>query len=93
MPKVFTFGVLLDIVMDEEKVHEIYEVSRSSMGMDISPVDLINIERFTDRVVSLGDYRKELQDYLKQRMHSCAPNLAALIGEQVQNQIKLRSQK
>jgi len=53
------------------------------VGMDISPIDLINIERFADRVVALLEYRKELQEYLKDRMHSCAPSLAALIGEQV----------
>lgn len=74
---------LMEIVKDEEKVKEIYEAVRTSMGMDISPIDLINIERFTDRVVSLSDYRKELQDYLRERMHSCAPSLATLIGEQV----------
>lgn len=52
------------------------------MGMDISAFDLKNIELFSDRVIALAEYRKELQDYLRQRMHSCAPNLAALIGEQ-----------
>uniref|UniRef100_A0A915K1P6 Nucleolar protein 56 n=1 Tax=Romanomermis culicivorax TaxID=13658 RepID=A0A915K1P6_ROMCU len=74
---------LVEIVADEQKVHDIYEAVRSSMGMDISPIDLINIERFTDRVVSLSDYRRDLQNYLRERMHSCAPSLATLIGEQV----------
>ena len=51
--------------------------------MDISPIDLINIERFSNRVVSLNDYRRELQEYLRSRMSQVAPNLAALIGEVV----------
>lgn len=51
--------------------------------MDISPIDLINIERFSDRVVSLAGYRLELQEYLRSRMSQVAPNLAALIGEVV----------
>jgi len=53
------------------------------LGMDISPVDLINIERFAKRVIALAEYRKELQEYLRSKMHTIAPNLSALIGEQV----------
>lgn len=52
-------------------------------GMDISPIDLINIERFSNRVVSLAQYRLELQEYLRSKMSQVAPNLAALIGEVV----------
>lgn len=51
--------------------------------MDISPIDLINIERFSARVVSLASYRLELQEYLRSKMSQVAPNLAALIGEVV----------
>lgn len=51
--------------------------------MDISPIDLINIERFSTRVVSLAEYRLELQEYLRSKMSQVAPNLAALIGEVV----------
>lgn len=51
--------------------------------MDISPVDLINIETFASRVVALSEYRKRLSEYLKSKMTVVAPNLATLIGEQV----------
>ena len=51
--------------------------------MDISDIDLINIERFTTRVIALAEYRAGLHTYLKERMGSVAPNLSALIGEQV----------
>lgn len=51
--------------------------------MDISPVDLLNIERFTARVVALAEYRRQLSDYLGNKMMSVAPNLTTLIGEQV----------
>lgn len=53
------------------------------VGMDISPVDLLNIERFTARVVALAEYRRQLSDYLGNKMMSVAPNLTTLIGEQV----------
>nr|XP_029519599.1 nucleolar protein 56-like [Oncorhynchus nerka] len=48
-----------------------------------SPIDLINIERFSNRVVSLASYRLELQEYLRSEMSQLAPNLAALIGDVV----------
>ncbi|CAJ0585135.1 unnamed protein product, partial [Mesorhabditis spiculigera] len=74
---------LLEIIEDEEKVAEIVEAARTSMGMDISDLDLMNIERFAARVASLTEYRQRLHGYIKDRMHSCAPSLSALVGEQV----------
>ncbi|XP_064163750.1 nucleolar protein 56 isoform X2 [Anguilla rostrata] len=74
---------LEEVVMDAAKAQSILEASRSSMGMDISPIDLINIESFSTRVVSLAQYRQELQEYLRSKMGQVAPNLAALIGEVV----------
>lgn len=52
-------------------------------GMDISPLDLINIESFSSRVISLSEYRKGLQEYLRSKMSQVAPSLSALIGEVV----------
>ena len=53
------------------------------MGQDISPIDLINIETFAKRVISLAEYRLQLHGYLLDKMHAIAPNLSALIGETV----------
>jgi len=72
-----------EIIDDEEKLAEIAEAARTSMGMDISPMDMLNIERFGARVIALTEYRQKLHAYIKDRMHSCAPSLSALIGEQV----------
>ncbi|TRY95117.1 hypothetical protein DNTS_003840 [Danionella cerebrum] len=74
---------LEEITMDSAKAQAILDASRSSMGMDISPIDLINIESFSNRVVSLSNYRQELQEYLRSKMGQVAPNLAALIGDVV----------
>jgi len=74
---------LEELVMDEGKAKAIYEASKSSMGMDISPLDLINIECFASRVIGLSEYRKSLHGYLVSKMHQVAPNLSVLIGEQV----------
>merc|ERR1712170_204769 len=69
--------------MDSAKAKAIWDASRSSMGMDISPIDLINIEKFASRVIALADYRKGLHEYLQDKMGNVAPNLAALIGDTV----------
>jgi nucleolar protein 56 len=74
---------LEEIIMDSSKAKAIIDAGKISMGMDISVIDLINIELFADRVVALANYRKELMEYLQSKMHLVAPNLAALIGETV----------
>ena len=53
------------------------------MGQDISPIDLLNIEVFAQRVIKLAEYRQKLHAYLLDKMHAVAPNLSALIGETV----------
>jgi len=74
---------LQEILEDDEKVAEVIELARTSMGMEISEQDLLNIEHFSNRIASLIEYRQRLHEYIKNRMHSCAPSLSALIGEQV----------
>jgi len=71
------------ILMDSSRAQAIIDASKSSMGMDISPVDLLNIDMFASRVIGLADYRKELSAYLQSKMSLVAPNLATLIGDTV----------
>lgn len=49
----------------------------------MSPIDLINVQQFAQRVMDLSEYRKKLHDYLVTKMNDIAPNLASLIGEMV----------
>merc|ERR1712088_324317 len=74
---------LEEIVMDSAKARAVYDASKSSMGMDVSAVDLLNIDMFATRVIALADYRKMVSNYLQDKMASVAPNLATLIGETV----------
>jgi nucleolar protein 56 len=83
--------------LSEEKLEELTELlegndilaknildsSKSSMGTEISPIDLINISHFADRVISLYSFRLSLQSYLSEKMNLVAPNLASLIGDTV----------
>merc|ERR1712241_1094593 len=74
---------LEEVVMDSAKAKAVLDASKTSMGMDISQVDLMNIEMFANRVVALAEYRKELSKYLQDKMGNVAPNLATLIGDVV----------
>ncbi|GMH25150.1 hypothetical protein Nepgr_026993 [Nepenthes gracilis] len=74
---------LTEIIGDEDKAKEIVEAAKASMGQDISPVDLINVQLFAQRVMDLSEYRKKLYDYLVAKMNDIAPNLTSLIGEVV----------
>jgi len=68
---------------DEDLARAIVQASKTSMGAELSPVDLLNIMNFAERVVSLLEYRTSLTEYLLDRMNAVAPNLTALIGETV----------
>ncbi|XP_075660750.1 nucleolar protein 56-like [Castanea sativa] len=74
---------LTDILGDEDKAKEILEAAKASMGQDLSPIDLINVQQFAQRVMDLSEYRRKLYDYLVTKMSDIAPNLASLIGEVV----------
>lgn len=61
----------------------ILDAARTSMGTDISEIDLMNIKNFARRVIDLTEYRRRLHTYLTEKMDVVAPNLSALIGEVV----------
>jgi len=78
-----TVAQLEEILEDADAAKQIFAAAKMSMGTDISPIDMLNIEHFASRVIGLGKFRKNLHDYLCAKMNSCAPNLSALIGEMV----------
>jgi nucleolar protein 56 len=74
---------LVEIVGDEDTAKTIQAAARTSMGMDCSAVDMVNIVNFTQRMVKLAEFRKNLSQYLTDKMNVVAPNLSALIGDTV----------
>lgn len=72
-----------DICGDEDAATGIVKVAAISMGMEFTDPDFLNIESFAKRVVTLTAFRKTLHTYLVDKMNVVAPNLAALIGEQI----------
>ena len=74
---------MTEITEDEGTSQQIFEAASSSMGQEISEVDLINIEIFANKVIELSEYKTKLQNYLKKKVGDIAPNLTSLIGELV----------
>mmetsp|Transcript_19584 Transcript_19584/g.42209 ORF Transcript_19584/g.42209 Transcript_19584/m.42209 type:complete len:517 (+) Transcript_19584:87-1637(+) len=74
---------LNEICGDESMVEQVIAAAKTSMGMDCSEVDMLNIVNFTSRMVKLAEYRKQLSHYLTDKMSVVAPNLSALIGDTV----------
>ena len=74
---------LVEIVGEDDVAARVLKAARSSMGMDTSEQDMDNIIIFTERMISLALYRKQLYSYLEEKMSTVAPNLSALIGETV----------
>jgi len=74
---------LVEIIGDEDVANAVVTAARTSMGMDCSVVDMVNIVNFTQRMVKLAEYRKQLALYLTDKMSIVAPNLSALIGDTV----------
>eukprot|EP00978_Attheya_sp_CCMP212_P043994 scaffold296861_cov45-Attheya_sp.AAC.1 len=74
---------LEEIVGDPETAKAIVAAAKTSMGMDCSAVDMVNIINFTQRMVKLAEFRKQLAVYLSDKMAVVAPNLSTLIGDTV----------
>jgi len=59
------------------------EAAQVSMGTDISEEDIAHIRELGEQVVSLMEYRRQLWEYLQNRMAAIAPNLTTMVGELV----------
>jgi nucleolar protein 56 len=68
---------------DSGKLDEIVELANSSMGSDFVEEDMENVGVFAQRVLTLVNMRERLQSYLVDRMNNIAPNLSALVNEQI----------
>jgi len=70
-------------LLDEQTAEEVKDAAIISMGTEISSEDLGNILALCDQILSIGEYRKQLGEYLSNRMAAIAPNLTSLVGDLV----------
>ncbi|KAI3978658.1 hypothetical protein MKX01_015833 [Papaver californicum] len=66
---------------DEDKAKEIVEAAKSSTWKDFSPIYLVYVKHFSQRVMNLAQYRKNVHEYLVNKMNDIASGLAFVIGE------------
>jgi len=75
----------LTALLDDDSVRaqNVLDAARGSMGSSLSEFDMLNINNFATRVISIADYRKSLTAYLAEKMNLVAPSLTALLGERI----------
>ena len=67
-------SALGEITMDEDVAAQVYKAAQSSMGMDCSAIDMTNIMAFTQRMVKLAEYRRQVYIYTRGRGLSRGPS-------------------
>mmetsp|Transcript_60452 Transcript_60452/g.143690 ORF Transcript_60452/g.143690 Transcript_60452/m.143690 type:complete len:407 (-) Transcript_60452:1669-2889(-) len=72
----------LSILFLNEKIgKKIFENSKSSTGSNIEKIDMVIIENLSTCIVSLAEFKLQLNRYLKKKINKLAPNLCSVIGE------------
>ncbi|KAH9234273.1 hypothetical protein K456DRAFT_35769 [Colletotrichum gloeosporioides 23] len=70
----------LSDILPEELEGPVKTAAEISMGTEINPEDLDNIQLLAQQTITYSEYRAQLSNYLETRMRALAPNLTALVG-------------
>ena len=75
----------LAAILDDDmtRAQNVLDAAKGSMGSQLGELDMLNINAFAARVVSIAEYRKSLTAYLTEKMNLVAPSLTALLGERI----------
>jgi nucleolar protein 56 len=76
----FTLEALEREDLPKAKAEATAEAAESSMGADISQVDLTQIQTLSRNVLELYELRKNMEDYLDKTMDEVAPNTKTMVG-------------
>ena len=63
--------------LSPKRLNFLIDNAANSMGADI---DLSIVQQYANQIISLDEYREELEEYLNGLMEDVAPNLMAIIG-------------
>jgi len=66
-----------DFDLKEQRIVTLENLAANSMGAEI---DLTIVKSYADQILSLDNYRNELEDYLDKLMEKFAPNLSTIVG-------------
>lgn len=78
-----TMEEIEEICQEGEIAEKVVEASKNSMGQEISEFDIQCLKDLCQRTLKMFEFRKEMQEYLKDRMSIVSPNLTSLIGETI----------
>ncbi|MFX1390780.1 MAG: C/D box methylation guide ribonucleoprotein complex aNOP56 subunit [Promethearchaeota archaeon] len=74
----FTFeNILHEFDMSEDKIKLLEQSALESMGADI---DVSVIQQYSDQIISLDNFRIQLENYLEGIMQEYSPNITKVIG-------------
>jgi nucleolar protein 56 len=76
----FTAKALEKEDIPQGKAEAIVQMAETSMGADVSPKDLTQIQALGKDVLSLYNLRKSMENYLDKTMEEVARNIRALVG-------------
>ncbi|MFX1310576.1 MAG: C/D box methylation guide ribonucleoprotein complex aNOP56 subunit [Promethearchaeota archaeon] len=63
--------------LKENKIKALEQYALESMG---AKIDLSMLQGYTDQIISLDNYRQQLENYLEELLEKTAPNVNSLIG-------------
>jgi nucleolar protein 56 len=71
---------LAELGFKERKSSAILRAAKSSMGAPIMPEDLQHLESLASRLLSLYDFRRELEDHISSVAEEVVPNISKVAG-------------
>nr|UXY88232.1 26S proteasome SU [Cryptomonas curvata] len=69
------------ITMCNRSAIKIFKKAKSSIGSDISDIELLIIKKFAGQIILMSELRVKLLNYIKKKIKLIAPNLTELLGE------------
>ncbi|KHJ44130.1 snoRNA binding domain protein, partial [Trichuris suis] len=81
----------LKSLLSEEDIAEVQDLALHSVGSEITNEDSDRIKELCTQIIELDSYRDSLNEYMRVRMASLAPNMTALVGEVMAARLIARS--
>lgn len=76
----FTVGALEEEDLPKNKTEQIGNIAQSSMGADITEVDLLQIQALSKYILDMYKLRESMEGYMEKTMDEVAPNTKAIVG-------------
>jgi nucleolar protein 56 len=76
----YTFDTVVAEGLPKERSELVAKTAQSSMGADISEIDLQQIQSLSRDVLNLYELRKNMESYVDRTMEELAPNVRAVAG-------------